>query len=446
MPPREQPSRINTLELKAQIVKRIGPERALRYFDCINNYFSRRLGKIEFDKLCSSAIGVENLCLHNNLVKAIVFNAVHGTPPPQPAVQDTAKPVKGVRRKPISPCVGNEDGSPQNSPSPTHPPVATVWANGDAFPSSPRKGRSGRDRKARDRPSPLGPHGRADHSAPQGVVSDEVAVKCSENGDLNSCDLHRPQQCPPGTAEQPEAETDSILPPLKRQRVKNTAPQEQISTDSKVATEAVTVEDGEEAEQVDDKSTIWIESPLQAPLGVPFCPGSVGAARRAPHNGSISYLTTTLSNQGEGFDNSEFLPDTEMLHGQMERIATAEGLQGVSMDCAKLLNIGLDSFLKKLIESGIDLRGARLRHDQGKLGPPKQNQYKLGPVVNGFWPPHSMQLQSTSTLTEAPLKARSRPPLSLLEFKVAMELNPQQLGEDWPLQLEKINSHVSEEE
>lgn len=445
MPPREQPTRINTLELKAQIVKRVGSERALKYFDYLNRLFSGRLGKIEFDKLLCLSIGVENIGLHNKLFRGILLNAYQGTPPPQPAVQDTAKPVRGVRRKPISPCVGNEDGSPQNSPSPTHPPVATVWANGDAFPSSPRNRRSGRDRKARDRPSPLGPHGRADHSAPQGVVSDEVAFKCSENGDLISCDLHRPLHCPPGTAEQPEAETDSILPPLKRQRLKITTPQEQISADSKAATEAVTVEDGEEAEQVDDKSTIWFDSPLQAPLGVPFCPGSVGAARRAPHNGSVSYLTTTLSNQDEGFDNSELLPDTETLHRQMERIAAAEGLQGVSMDCAKLLNNGLDSFLKKLIESGINLRGARLCHEQGKLGPPKQNLCKLGPVVNGFWPPHSMQLQSASTLMEAPLKARSRPPLSLLEFKVAMELNPQQLGEDWPLQLEKINSHVSEE-
>ncbi|THG07917.1 hypothetical protein TEA_021089 [Camellia sinensis var. sinensis] len=31
-------------------------------------------------------------------------------------------------------------------------------------------------------------------------------------------------------------------------------------------------------------------------------------------------------------------------------------------------------------------------------------------------------------------------PISLLDFKVAMELNPQQLGEDWPLLLEKISN------
>lgn len=447
MPPREQPSRINTLELKAQIEKRIGPERAERYFDCLTKFLSHRLDKVEFDKLCYSAIGAENVRLHNNLLRGILTNAYQGTLPPQPAVQDTGKPVKGVRRKPISPCVGNEDGSPQNSPSPTHAPVSTVWNNGDVFPSSPRKGRSGRDRKARDRPSPLGPHGRADHSAPQGVVSDEVAVKCSENGDLNSCDLYRPLQRPPGTAEQREVETDNIvLPPLKRQRFKITTPQEQISADSKAAFEAVTVEDGEEVEQVDDKSTIWVESPLQAPLGVPFCPGSVGAARRAPHNGSVSYLTTTLSNQDEGFDNCELLPDTETLHRRMERIAAAEGLQGVSIDSAELLNSGLNSYLNKLIKASIDLRGPRLCPEQGKQVPPKQNLGKLVQGVNGFWPAHSVQVQSTGTFIEAPLKARSRPPLSLLEFKVAMELNPQQLGEDWPLQLEKINSHVSEEE
>lgn len=446
MPPREQPSRINTLELRAQIEKKIGPERSERYFFYLAEFLGRKLEKREFDKLCCSAIGVENVSLHNNLLKAVLTNARQATLPPQPAVRNTDKPLKGARRRVSSPRVGNEDGSPQNSPSPTHPTVATVWANGDTFPSSPRKGRSGRDRRFRDRPSPLGPHGRADHSAPQGIVSDEVAVKSSENGDLNSCDLYRPLQRPAGMAEQPEVETDSIsLPSLKRQRVKITTPQEQISVDSKAALEAVTVEDGEEVEQVDDKSTIWVESPLQAPLGVPFCPGSVGAARRAPYNGSVSYLTGTLSNRNEGFDNCEFLPDTETLHRRMEQIAAAEGLQGVSTESAKLLNSGLNSFLNRLIKSSIDLRGAKLCHEQGKQAPPKQNLYKLGSGVNGFWPAHSMQVQSTSTLIEAPLKARSRSPLSLLDFKVAMELNPQQLGEDWPLQLEKINSLVSEE-
>jgi hypothetical protein len=33
----------------------------------------------------------------------------------------------------------------------------------------------------------------------------------------------------------------------------------------------------------------------------------------------------------------------------------------------------------------------------------------------------------------------------MLDFKVAMELNPQQLGEDWPLLLEKICMHSFED-
>ncbi|CAM8962221.1 unnamed protein product [Rhodiola kirilowii] len=36
------------------------------------------------------------------------------------------------------------------------------------------------------------------------------------------------------------------------------------------------------------------------------------------------------------------------------------------------------------------------------------------------------------------MKSGLVPALSLLDFKVAMELNPHQLGEDWPSIFEKI--------
>lgn len=452
LPQQPQPSRVNILELKVQIEKRIGHERAERYFGLLKRYFfSHKLNKVEFDKLCKPTIGAENVSLHNQIILATLKNASQSNEPPSPALQSTSKPVKGVRKRPSSnsSSIVSEDGSLQNtlsssvSPAGTLPaPNSTAWPNGDAFPQSPRRGRSStRDRKGRDRPSPLGPHGKADLSAPLGTANNEVAVKGSENGGVNSCDLYRPLRSS-GAAEQPKSDINNfMLHSPKRQRIKSPIPQEHVSV------EVVTVEDGEEVEQVDDddKSTIRVESPLRAPLGLPFCSGSVGAARRASYNSSISYLTPS-SHQHEDFVSNEQLPDSETLQKKMEQRGSSEGVQNVSFNSSNFLNHAVDTHLKNLIKSAIDLRRARSGHEQDKLVLSKQNPCKVGHGVNGVWPGHSMPMQSTGMSMEVAQKARSQPPISLQEFKVAMELNPQQLGEDWPLQLEKICMRVADEE
>ncbi|XP_039053103.1 uncharacterized protein LOC120195033 [Hibiscus syriacus] len=95
------------------------------------------------------------------------------------------------------------------------------------------------------------------------------------------------------------------------------------------------------------------------------------------------------------------LLDTVALRELMKQIATQEGLEGVSMDCAAILNNGLDVYLKRLIKMTIELA---------------ENSWYL----------------------EAIDEHRYYKLVSLLGFKVAMELNPQKLGEDWPVLLEKI--------
>ena len=59
-------------------------------------------------------------------------------------------------------------------------------------------------------------------------------------------------------------------------------------------------------------------------------------------------------------------------------------------------------------------------------------------IYNGVWPGHSMPMQSTGMSMEVAQKARSQPPISLQEFKVAMELNPQQLGKIGPCSWRKF--------
>ncbi|KAL2906437.1 Transcriptional adapter 1 [Bienertia sinuspersici] len=141
--------------------------RAEKYFGLLEGFFSRKLAKSEFDKLCIAAIGRENICLHNRLIKSILKNAcVAKTPPP-----------KGNKsERPVLDKVANEK------------PVLDKVANGyqrsclqslcrDVMPLSPGIGRKPgfRDRKSKDRPSPLGPYGK-----PNAVACEDLGQKTLE--------------------------------------------------------------------------------------------------------------------------------------------------------------------------------------------------------------------------------------------------------------------------
>eukprot|EP01018_Ginkgo_biloba_P008506 Gb_33647 [translate_table: standard] len=65
MPPLQQQFRINVAELNTQIVKKIGPDRADKYFGQLTKLLSRKFNKVDFDKLYYSTIGKENIGLHN---------------------------------------------------------------------------------------------------------------------------------------------------------------------------------------------------------------------------------------------------------------------------------------------------------------------------------------------------------------------------------------------
>ncbi|KAK1290304.1 hypothetical protein QJS10_CPB18g00164 [Acorus calamus] len=356
-PPLKQ-QRINLVELKARIVGKLGPERSGRYFSFLNRLLAQKLSKAEFDKLCFSTLGHENISLHNQLIL-------------------------------------RKDGLQQ----PALNQVPSIWSNGD-LPTSPRKVRSViRDRRPRDCLSPLGPNGKTvamDH------LSDGPVM---ENGGLHSCDLQRPVQC---LLDEPPAEQAEDEAMLKKPWVRR-SPHDRA--------EDVVIED----------EVGLARSPLQAPLGIPLRPASVGAARRALSTGAVF---------GSGFPScfdSGDLFDTEALRKRMEQIAHAEGLEGVSLDCANLLNNGLDVYLKKLMSQ------CEIQSGNHKAIVQKQK------VINGVWPGNRVHIQSSVGPLEGMQQLRSQSPISFLDFKVAMELNPQQLGKDWPLLLEKICLHSFEE-
>ncbi|KAF8650044.1 hypothetical protein HU200_064084 [Digitaria exilis] len=81
-PPPKKLARVDTHELKAQIVKRLGRQRAELYFRSLSRFLGCQLDKGDFEKICVAAFGKENIKLHNLLVRAILGNACLSDGPP----------------------------------------------------------------------------------------------------------------------------------------------------------------------------------------------------------------------------------------------------------------------------------------------------------------------------------------------------------------------------
>ncbi|CAH8328473.1 unnamed protein product [Eruca vesicaria subsp. sativa] len=380
---RPEDPRIDLSELKLHIVKKIGVERSRRYFYYLGRFLSQKLTKSEFDKSCHRLLGRENLPLHNKLIHSILKNASLAKSPP-PSLHKT------------------KDGPEQSgSLIPNHNRNDPVLSNGVLH--KVRSGTCGGT--ARDRPSPLGPNGKVDSLLPQPLCrEDKSGNRYKENGDFGPFAYHRPSQYSDGRGTAFPCPAEKLSLPDKG---KVTA---QVNRDDKAQVERGRL------------------SPVMAPLGIPFS----GTRRTVPASTRADIITC--------YD-SGGLSETEMLRKRMENIAVAQGLGGVSAECSTMLNSMLDVYLKKLVKSCFDLSGARSTNGQ----PGNQNLNKLqsrDKIVNGVWPSNSLQLQSINQPSDIMQEQR---PVSLLDFRVAMELNPQQLGEDWPLLREKILMRSFEE-
>ncbi|CAN4081568.1 unnamed protein product [Withania somnifera] len=146
MPTNRHCSRIDTYQLKLQIERKSGQQRAKKYFTALSKYLSLKLSKSEFEKFCIGLLGRDNICLHNALLQAIIKNACAAkTPPPKDGMMKASFHVKVPN--------GHQRGTLQSLCR-------------DVFPQSPRKGRTPtlRDRRFKDRPCPLRPQWKT-HSA-----------------------------------------------------------------------------------------------------------------------------------------------------------------------------------------------------------------------------------------------------------------------------------------
>ncbi|XP_056174672.1 uncharacterized protein LOC115671511 [Syzygium oleosum] len=408
----QQSSRIDLVDLKAQIVKRLGVERSKLYFYHLDRFLSQKLNKVEFDKLCCRVLGRENLSLHNQLIRSILKNAFQAKIPPPSISPD---PKSSLRR---------EDGHEQSlSVIPNQNPNVSVWSNG-VLPLSPRKVRSGiRDRKFKDRPSPLGPNGKVDCLSHSAGIEESGRKVVRENGELTPRDYQRPLQHIRSVTRPPEDETEgSIQQPINKYRVHG-----------KDQTLVPVLEEREDVEQVHILDSA--RNPLVAPLGIPFCSPSIGGGTR-------SFPVGSNGDYASCYDYGQLF-DSETLKKRIEQIAAGQGIGGVSQDCANILNSSLDVYLKQLIRSCVELVGARSGNPKGH---PLQKLQVPGRVSMGMsQSKNHLATRGSSSVVGGMQEESSPSSISLLDFKTAMELNPQQLGEDWPLLLEKISMRSYEE-
>lgn len=321
MLPDQSYSRIDTLELKALLIQKIGHQRAEKYFDLLQRLFSFKISKCEFNKFCIRTIGRENIPLHNQLIRSIVKNACVAKVPPFKASKKLGSTLN----------VKVTNGYKRNC-------LQSLY--GDVFPPTNRKGRSpvNRDRKFRDRPSPLGQLGK-----PQSVTCEELASKAQEQQSAT----------------------------------------ELLSLGSRPPVEVASVEDGEEVEQIAGSPGVQSRSPVTAPLGVSM---NLGGARKALSNVSVSsnYHPETCQNCGE-------LPDTRSLRSRLQQKLEMEGYN-ISVDCVNLLNNGLDAYLKRLLEPCMRLAGSRYGNEHLN-----QLNAQFVPGLNGMLPGRYMERTKSST-------------------------------------------------
>ncbi|KAG6410664.1 hypothetical protein SASPL_128729 [Salvia splendens] len=366
MQPPHHYSRINLAELKAQLVKKVGPEGSKQYFYFLHMFLSLKLSKVEFNKLCLRIIGRENIPLHNQLIRSILRNACSAkTPPPANQKDDVSRHGVHLAGKDMSTDSLLQNGSHANVAQASGSPCLSN-GGGDLLPLSPRKVRTNiRDRKTGDRRSALGPNGKASFAThlPAATLSSDFGAVL-ENGDLNPPDMRR-------LLKQSGSENEILAPNAAKMSIDRRSLDVSAPSCSKDQTELIVSDDGNEASA---------RSPLRAPLGV-----------------------------------------------QLRPIALVQGLEGVSVDSANILNHGLDAYMKGLIRSCIELVGSRSGHETTENKPNKHPSYMK--LINGVKPGHQYLMQHSGKTMEVQ-DQRSQSPISLQDFRVAMELNPRKLGEE----------------
>jgi len=357
--------RINLGEIKLKLVKRIGPERAKKYFEHLQRFLSLKLSKTVFDKFCLTILGHDNIQLHNHLICSILHNACQATGPPTVSTPKSIGVAKNSNHV-LSPTV----------------PVSDI---GDVL----------------------------HHHVKDHYPRSRNAHVLQENGAVHLSKLKR----------FPQPQQSELVEQLsKRSCVENAYSNLSDSTNRNCP--------GVSGREYVEAVAQHVRGPITAPLGVAFCSGHIGH-----FGGNLRTLTLPSSASSDDsiccYDLGQ-LCDTSSLRQRMGRIAETEGLDGVSLECANSLNNGVDFFLKQLIGSCMELVSARSQHDRiNHMALKQQLSQKL---INGVQLQNQVHGRSATTCPQI----RS---VSLQDFKALSETNPQLLGVNASLVLEKMNSY-----
>ncbi|GAB2231782.1 hypothetical protein Drorol1_Dr00010794 [Drosera rotundifolia] len=309
MPSDRHFARIDIFEMRAILGRKLGARRADKYFQILNEFFSSKISKSEFDRLCIATIGRENRLLHNTMLQSVFKNASQSkTPPPR---------WRKIYENSVS------GGKVANG----YQRTCLQSFCRDALPPSPRRGRTPGRGGFKEKPSPLGPHGK-----PQALAVG--------NEDLTS------------KAREQQSATELLLSPGSR------------------PLDVVSVEDGEEVDQTAISPGVHSRSPVTAPFGVPI---NVKVPRKVFSPSSLrGALMESCQRSGE-------LPDTRSLMKRLEQKVKQEGLK-ISPDFGNLLNNSIDVFLKRLIKPSLDLAASRRGSWQ------RYQAVHSVPGLNGNWP------------------------------------------------------------
>lgn len=371
-----QSTRIDVREIKSKIFKRIGLERARKYFQHLERFLSSRLSKNEFEKLCLVALGRENLPLHNHLIRSILHNASRACGPP--VINDNdPKLVRGATTS-------------------GHAIVPPVGDNGGVLNLNVKENK---------------PLSRKENVLTQKSSLDHCETIMLENGVHHLSDLKRCTQF---------QKSDHLEPLIKRPRVEKETFSLHNSLYSNGSAKA-------SRENLGQEIIHQSQGPVQAPLGIQLRPGSFGVAQIPLPLASVSSKDTsdTCIEVGE-------LCETSSVKKRMDKMAGTSGLEGVSIECANLLNNSIDVFVKQLIGSCVELVRSRSQH--GKLRHEALKQQLCRKLINGV----SVHTHVSGQSSIIPPETNS---ISMQDLKTVIELNPCLLGINASLLLEKINSY-----
>ena len=196
-----------------------------------------------------------------------------------------------------------------------------------------------------------------------------------------------------------------------------------------------------EGDVIDDDVVMLSREPVRPPLGIPFRAPSVGRSLllRLPQKGAPRNQNSILGEPYENCLDGGELPQRPLLQRRMAAIAASGGhLQTVSKESVELMEHALDHYLKSILGTCAQLSRARRKREEDKRIE-KGHDSSLGPAFGGVVSAQS-GLSSAEPCTNSveDIRRDQEELVSMKDLMTAVEINPQLLGDELAINLERI--------